>query len=50
MGEACSTHGKKMENAFYDLVGKSEGIPTRKWEDNIKTDLKERVCEDMDWV
>jgi hypothetical protein len=22
----------------------------RKWEDNIKMDLKEIVCEDVDWI
>jgi hypothetical protein len=37
------------------LVGKPEGKkphgrPRRKWKDNIKMDLQEVVCEDMDWM
>jgi hypothetical protein len=37
------------------LVGKSEGKrplgrPRRRREDNIKADLKEVVCEGMDWI
>jgi hypothetical protein len=26
------------------------GRPRRRWEDNIKKDLKEVVYEDMDWI
>jgi hypothetical protein len=29
---------------------RSLGIPRRKWEDNIKLDLKEMLCEDVDWI
>jgi hypothetical protein len=37
------------------LVGKPEGKrplgrPKRRWEDNIKMDLQEVVCGDMDWI
>jgi hypothetical protein len=37
------------------LVGKPEQkgpleIPWRIWEDNIKTDLKQMVCDDVDWI
>jgi len=37
------------------LVGKSEGKrplgrPRLRWEDNIKMDLQEVGCEDMDWI
>jgi len=37
------------------LVGKPEGKrplgrPRRKWEDNIKMNLQEMECEDMDWI
>ena len=37
------------------LVGKPEGKKPlgrhrRRWEDNIKTDLQEVECGDMDWV
>ena len=36
-------------------VGKPEGKrplgrPRRRWEDNIKMDLKEMGCEGMDWI
>jgi hypothetical protein len=42
---ACSTNGE-MRNAYRILVGKPEGKtpvgrPLRRWEDNIKTDLRE---------
>ena len=35
-------------------MGKPEGkrllgIPRRRWEDNIKLDLQEVICEAMDW-
>jgi len=37
------------------LVGKPEGKgsigrPRNRWEDNIKMDLKEVGCGDMDWI
>jgi len=37
------------------LVEKPEGKrplgrPRRRWEDNIKMDLQEVVCEGMDWI
>ena len=37
------------------LVGKPEGKrplgrPRRRWENNIKIDLQEVVCEGMDWM
>jgi len=37
------------------LVGKPEGKkplgrPRRRWEDNIKVDLQEVGCEEMDWI
>jgi hypothetical protein len=36
-------------------VGKPEGRrllerPRRRWEENIKMDLQEVVCGDMDWI
>jgi hypothetical protein len=54
MRRACSTHGKK-RNAYNILVGKSEGNtalgrPRRKWEDNIKRDLREILWGSMDWT
>ena len=37
------------------MVGEPEGKgpvgrPRRRWEDNIKTDLQEVGCGDMDWI
>jgi hypothetical protein len=37
------------------VVGKPErkrlvGRPRHRWEDNIKMDLQEVGCEDMDWI
>ena len=37
------------------LVGKSEGTrplgrPRRRWEDNIKADVQEVGCRDMEWI
>jgi hypothetical protein len=26
------------------------GRPKRRWEDNIKTDLKETGCDNLDWI
>jgi hypothetical protein len=53
MGRACSTNGEK--NAYRILVGKLEvkrqpGRPRRKWEDNIRMDLREIGWGDRDWI
>jgi hypothetical protein len=42
-------------NAYNILVGKPEerrplGRPRRRWEDNIKMDLREIVFGDVDWI
>jgi hypothetical protein len=47
LGEIC--HAERV------LVGKSEGKrilgrPRCRWEDNIKMDLEEVGCADMDWI
>jgi hypothetical protein len=52
MGRACSTHGRK-RNTCRILVEKPEekrpvGRPRRRWEDNIKMDLRELGWGDMD--
>jgi hypothetical protein len=54
MGVACSTNGEKM-NAYRILVGKPEGKrplgrPRRRWEDNIRMDLREIRWGGMDWI
>jgi hypothetical protein len=42
-------------NAYRILVGKPEGNrplgkPRRRWEDNIRMDLREMGWSDMDWI
>jgi hypothetical protein len=42
-------------NAYTVLVGKSEGKrplgrPRRRWDDNIKMDLREKRWGGMDWI
>ena len=42
-------------NAYRVLVGKLEGMrplgrPRRRWEDNIKTDLREVACDPGEWI
>jgi hypothetical protein len=54
MGRACSTNGEK-RNAYRILVGKPEGKrplgrPRRRWEDNIRMDLREIDWGGMDWI
>jgi hypothetical protein len=53
MGRACSTHGAK-KKACRILVGRPEGKrplgrPRRRWEDNVKLDLRQVGCGGMDW-
>ena len=52
MGRACSVYGGG-EKRVRVLVGKPEGKrslgrPRRRWEDNIKMDLREVGCGGMD--
>jgi hypothetical protein len=54
MERAYSTH-KENSNAYRILVGKPGekrplGRPRRRWEDNIKMDLREIGWGDMDWI
>jgi hypothetical protein len=44
-----------MINAYEVFVGKPEGKrplgrPTNRWEDNIRTDLRETAWESVDWI
>ena len=48
-------HMWEVRGAYRVLVGKPEGKrplgrPRHRWEDNIKIDLQEVGCEDMDWI
>jgi hypothetical protein len=54
MGRTCSTYGGR-RGAYRVLVRKPEGRrslgrPKRRWEDNIKMDLREVGWGGMDWV
>ena len=45
----------KRRGVYRVLVGKSEdqrplGRPRRRWVDNIKMDLREVGCEEIDWL
>lgn len=50
-GETYSTHGrddKCVQNVSWKTI--RAGIHRRKWKDDIKVDLQEVRCEDMDWI
>jgi hypothetical protein len=54
MGGICSTH-KLRKKCIKIVVGKPEGKRAlersrRKWEDNIRMTLRERGCEDVEWI
>jgi hypothetical protein len=54
IGIACSTHGVTW-NAYRVFMGKAErkrplGRPRRRWENNIKMDLREIGWDGMDWI
>jgi hypothetical protein len=54
MRRACSTNGAK-RNAYRILIGipegkKSIGRPRRRWDDNIKMDLRETDYGGMYWI
>jgi hypothetical protein len=53
MCTACSTHEKR--NVYRFSLGKPEGNgtlgrPRRRWENNIKMDLREIVWGGMNWI
>ena len=41
---------EQFRNAYRVLMGKPLGRPRRRWEDNIKMDLREVVCVLGDWI
>jgi hypothetical protein len=46
---------RERRGVYWVPVGKPEGKrplgrPTRRWEDNIKADLREVGCLSMDWI
>ena len=49
------TRMEQFRNAYRVLVGKPEGKrhlgrPRRRWEDNIRVDLKEVGCDPGEWI
>jgi hypothetical protein len=54
MGRTCVTYGER-RGSYWALVGKPEGSrrlerPRRRWEDNIKMDLREVGWGGMEWI
>jgi hypothetical protein len=49
MGRARSTHGEK-RSAYRILVGKPLGRFRRRWEENIKIDVRDIGWGGMDWI
>jgi hypothetical protein len=54
MGGACGVHGGG-EECIQNLVGRPEGRRAlgrsrRRWEDNIKMDLREITFVDVNWI
>jgi len=56
VGGKCDTHGGGEGRGVYRvLVGRPEdkrrlGRPRRRWEDNIKLDLREIVIDGTNWI
>jgi hypothetical protein len=55
MGRTCSKHLGEKRNAYRILVGKPEGKrplgrPRRRWEDNIRINLREIGWGGVDWI
>jgi hypothetical protein len=54
MGETCRTDERE-DKCVYRFVGKKRkggrppGRPSRRWENNVKLDLKEIRCDCVDW-
>jgi len=51
----CVARMGDMRNAYGILVGKPEGKrplgrPMRRWEDNIRMNVREIGCEAVDWI
>jgi len=53
MGATCNTYGRN-ERCIQGLGGETGrrplSRPRRRWEDNIKVDLQEVGCGDMEWI
>jgi hypothetical protein len=45
----------KMRNVYKNVIGTAEekrpfGRPKRRWKDNTKIDLREIVCDGVNWI
>jgi hypothetical protein len=49
MGRACGTHGED-EGCIHFGWEETTTRPRRRWEDNIKMDLREIGFGDVDWI
>jgi hypothetical protein len=54
VGGACGTHGEG-RRVYRVLVGRTEGKrplgrPRRRWEDNIRMDLREIGIDEVNWI
>jgi hypothetical protein len=54
VGEICGMHGEG-RGVYRVLIGRSEGKrpvgrPRRRWEDNIKVDLREIGIDGANWI
>jgi hypothetical protein len=54
VGGTCGTHGER-RGVYIILVGRSErktppGRPRRRWEVNIKMDLRDIVIDGANWI
>jgi hypothetical protein len=54
MGGTCGTQGER-RGVYKVFVGRPEGkrplgTPRRRWEDNIKLDLREIVIDGANWI
>jgi hypothetical protein len=52
MDGVCSTHGivEKYIQNFGPKTFREETTRRRRWEDNIRIDLREAGCEGVDWI
>ncbi|KAJ4436010.1 hypothetical protein ANN_18634 [Periplaneta americana] len=49
MGRVCSTYGR-IQKCIWSVSWEAGGRPRRRWEDNIKMDLREVGYDDRDWI
>jgi len=50
MNRGCSTHGRDDKISRKPEVKRSLGRHKRRWEDNIRTDIRRKVWDGMVWI